>query len=187
MNTSTHMTPAKFVKLITTTQRELLPNQDYTIKSDEEFIDIVIPQIEKIMPDYLCDGVRSHPMAVYYGKNIGEYVYALLDEAFNWKIYPSHWTDHSLVLMAVYFGYEDGEHHFYLGDGAIIVARRDREAHQYLQNLPRRCLDRNNVLSAPPEQCSREAIQSPMANQAIGSYQNLVDGSEGLGPKEISA
>ncbi len=135
MTDSTHMTPSKFTTEISSVQLEELSNMDYTITTDEQFTDIVVPLLETIIPDYLRDGVLPYPMAVYYGKNIGEYLFAQLDTWDRWKIYPSDWHDHSLALMAVYFGYENGEHYFYLGDGASILETRDLHVCQHLQDL----------------------------------------------------
>ena len=144
MNTSTHMTPSKFLSVTSTSQLDVLPNLDYTITTEAQFTATIIPLLEKIIPDYLRDGVLPYPMAVYYGKNIGEYLFAQLDTAFNWKIYPSDWDDHSLVLMAVYFGHENGKHVFYLGDGASIVEMHDREVRQHIQDSHTKHLSINN-------------------------------------------
>jgi len=135
MNTSNPVTTDEYVKKITTVQLEVLPSLNYRITSEEQFISTIIPLLEKMMPDYLCDGYRPYPMAVYYGKNTGEYLFALLDTWSSHGIYPSGWDDRSLVLMAVYFGCTNGEHVFYFGDGACILQTRARVAREELARL----------------------------------------------------
>ncbi len=116
MNTSTHMTPSKSTATISASHLEELPPLDCIIKSNEQFISIIVPRLEKIIPDYLCDGLLPYPMGVYYGKNNGEYLYGLLDTLSNAGLQHRDNEGFSPVLLAIYFGNANGEHKFNLID-----------------------------------------------------------------------
>ena len=50
-----------------------------TTNSAEKFIATIIPLIEQHNPNYICEGLLPVPLAIYYGKKDGEYIFDLLD------------------------------------------------------------------------------------------------------------
>ena len=121
MNTATHMTSSNFAGVVSASQLHVLPPLDRTITSNAQFISTIVPRLEKVLPDYLYDGVLPCPLAIYYGNNDGEYLYGLLDTLSNGDVRSSALADSSLVMMAIYFGNENGEHNFHLLDGLSAV------------------------------------------------------------------
>ena len=120
MNTVTHMASFNFAGVVSASQLHVLPPLDRTITSNEQFISTIVPRLEQVLPDYLYDGVLPCPLAIYYGNN-GEYLYGLLDTLINGNVQSSALDDSSLVMMAIYFGNENGEHNFQLLDGLSAV------------------------------------------------------------------